>query len=174
MPEAESLLDDEELYQADNTWRLTKIERLKCKTDKLVRLGFGMTTYRDTIIELIGIFLFISVLCVPQIFGYYNCDGYRNSIHTPVYLEKFTLGNLGYSQMQCKYMPVELNKLFASCAYGYIGEIVDFGISRPFDGNPSDQCATNDNNKACVPDNPAFIDIINGFVGQSGIVEAQF
>ena len=74
----------------------------------------------------------------------------------------------------CTYHPVSLGNLYAVCEYGSIGQNVMFGVSRPKDGNPFDQCLVNDNNRACVPDNPVFVDLVNSLVGQSGYVNATF
>lgn len=48
----------------------TKLEKKIAKSDPLVRLGFGVTTFRDTILELIGIFTWISILMSPILYGY--------------------------------------------------------------------------------------------------------
>lgn len=57
-------------------WHPTKLEKLKSQSDSLQRLGYGVTTYRDTIVHLIVIFVLISILATPQILGYYNGGGY--------------------------------------------------------------------------------------------------
>lgn len=103
----------------------------------MVRLGFGVTTFRDTILELIGIFLWITLFVSPMIYGYYKADGY-GSIHLLQAYEGRSLGNLGYSQVKCSLMPVSINNIYANCEYGTIGEIIDFGVSNQNDGNPFD------------------------------------
>lgn len=77
---------------------MTKIEKEKIHVDSLVRLGFGVTLFRDTILELIGIFIFISIFVSPIIYGYTTGKGYDSSIHVMSYLEDRSLGNLGYAQ----------------------------------------------------------------------------
>ena len=82
----------------------TALEKKKAKADPLVRLGFGVTTFRDTILELIGIFLWITLFVSPMIYGYYNADGYGSKMHKlQAYggYEDYTLGNLGYSRVKC-------------------------------------------------------------------------
>jgi hypothetical protein len=51
------------------------------------------------------------------------------------------------------------------CAYGIVGEILDFGITTHDDGNPDLQCSVNNNNAQCRPNSPVFIAKVNSFVG---------
>ena len=62
------------------------------------------------------------------------------------------LGNMGYSTVNCMSMPLEVGYYTLTCPYGVIGNITDYGVKIKGDGNPIDQCASNDNNKACKPD----------------------
>jgi len=59
----------------------------------------------------------------------------------------FSLGNLGYSSVQCFIAPIAVYKVSLTCSYGVVGQIYDFGINNFLeDRNPIDQCSTNDAN----------------------------
>lgn len=64
------------------------------------------------------LFLFFSILAAPAI--YYNHIGHGFD-YTPKALRGYemnTLGNLGYSSVQCQSIPVAVGKLSVSCPYG--------------------------------------------------------
>lgn len=77
------------------------------------------------------------------------------------------LGNLGYSSLNCVNLPVELGSLTVSCSFGSIGEITQFGVSNPGDGNPVDQCLINDINKKCTPNSNAVLQAEEMAIGKS-------
>ena len=57
--------------------------------------------FRDNLQKLIGLFVLFSVLVTPQILAYSRGGGY-GPIHNSEYLEKFSLGNLGYTSVKCQ------------------------------------------------------------------------
>ena len=98
---------------------------------------------------------------------YYNGmgQGYKFVPEEKQSYEMHTLGNLGYSSVQCQQIPVVVGKLSISCPYGVIGEFFDFGINHNGDGGKADSCISTDANQACKPDSEAFQQILQSAIG---------
>ena len=64
------------------------------------------------------------------------------------------LGNLGYTSVFCKMVPVLPLITDVSCDYGTIGNITHLGIANPgMDGaNANNTCVVNEYNQRCAPD----------------------
>lgn len=119
--------------------------------DPLDQLGFGIVAYDEMMWKFIWLFLLFSVLMAPAI--HFNSKG-TGYAFVPKALQSYemkTLGNLGYSSVQCQSIPVAVGKLSVSCPYGVIGEFFDWGINHSSDGGASDSCLTTDFNSACKP-----------------------
>jgi hypothetical protein len=72
--------------------------------DPINSLGFGIVAYRDLLYSLIWIFSAFSILMLPTIYIYQNGSGYAfNEIPGK---EIYSLGNLGYTSVQCASMPL--------------------------------------------------------------------
>lgn len=67
-------------------------------------------------------------------------------------------------------MPINLGRIYVSCYYGFVGKIVSLGINSRGDGNSSDQCIVNDNNRHCAPDDPHLDQAASLSVGKSSLV----
>lgn len=105
----------------------------------------------------------------PSIYYNNQGEGYK---FVPVEKQSYemnTIGNLGYSSVQCQQIPVVVGKLSLSCPYGMIGEFYDYGINHHEDGGRADSCLTTDANQGCKPNSEAFEAIL-----QSAIGKAQF
>ena len=63
------------------------------KEDPFNFLGFGMVAYRDLMFSLILLFALLSLLMLPAMYFYKNGGAIQNIKK----LEKYSLGNLGYS-----------------------------------------------------------------------------
>ena len=53
------------------------------------------------------------------------------------------------------------------CYYGSIGQIYDFGMHDTRDEDSYEMCMNNDYMKACKPDNPSFLNMLNNAVGKN-------
>lgn len=71
--------------------------------------GFGIMAYRSTLWSLMMGFFVLSLLAMPIILLYKHGEGYINSPSHPFAI--LTLGNLGYSSMQCANAPLELGDI---------------------------------------------------------------
>lgn len=95
-------------------------------TDPFNLLGFGIVTYRDLLFQLIWLFLLLSVVALPSIYVYKAGTGYENLvIHG---WESDSLGNLGYSSVQCSTIPLGVGTMTINCPFGIVGEIYDYGV----------------------------------------------
>lgn len=56
----------------------------------------------------------------------------------------YSLGNLGYSSVQCENIPVGVGVVTLQCLYGKIGSIIDYGVNSPVFGSSSTSCLTNE------------------------------
>ena len=106
--------------------------------------------------KFIWLFALFSIIMAPSI--YYNGlgQGYKFVATEKQSYEMNTIGNLGYSSVQCQQIPVVVEKLSLSCPYGVIGEFFDYGINHHDDGGAADSCLTTENNQACKPSSAAF------------------
>lgn len=114
--------------------------------DPLETLGFGIVAYDQMMRELTWLFIFFSILMAPAI--YFNSLG-TGYAFVPLIAQSYevnTLGNMGYSSVQCQSIPVAVGKLSVSCPFGVIGEFYDYGINHSQDGGATDSCITTDNN----------------------------
>jgi len=131
---------------------LTNEEKLA--ENPLARLGFGIVAYIDILWTLIVVFGIFSILLLPTLHYYQAGTGYKLVSNTTY--ETATLGNLGYSSVQCKSMPIEIGTLQMQCPYGVIGEVLDYGVN--LNDATANNCASNDEINACRPDSTEFID----------------
>jgi hypothetical protein len=92
-------------------------------------LGFGMVAYRDLMLTLIYLYSVCTILMAPAFYYYTSGSGYGGSFGS---YDAYSMGNFGYSQMQCTKVPVDLNKITMSCTYGVISDVYYIGV------NPSD------------------------------------
>ena len=76
-----------------------------------------------------------------------------------------TLGNLGYSSVQCQGIPLVVGKLSISCPFGVVGEFYDYGVNSEDDGGEPGSCMTTDFNEACKPTSQGFKDVLASAVG---------
>ena len=82
-----------------------------------------------------------------------------------------TLGNLGYSSVQCKSVPLAVEKLSFACPYGTIGQIYDYGVNLQNDGGDAESCIETEHNRACKPNNPAFSSMLDDTLGKQSVQE---
>ena len=117
--------------------------------------------------KFIWLFAFFSILMAPVIYYFQNGSGYQ---FTPKALQGYemrTLGNMGYSSVQCRNMPLAVEKMVYGCPYGTVGEIYDYGVNLVNDGGARDSCIETDQNRACKPDNPNVSRLLNDSLGKA-------
>lgn len=116
-----------------------------------------MVAYRDLMLTLILLFTFLSLLMSPAIFFYKKGGALQHGKGWELY----SLGNMGYSSVQCSNVPFDLNKITLSCPYGVISQIFHFGIN-PQGMKDKDACSPKEDNKVCNDAlNPGFITALN-------------
>lgn len=94
--------------------------------DPFVTLGFGLFQYRNLLESLYVGFAFMAMITLPCVYMFLNGDGY-NKITAGRY-GYLSLGNLGYSSVQCSIIPFNFDKIGLNCPYGEFGEIVVDGV----------------------------------------------
>ncbi|CDW86701.1 UNKNOWN [Stylonychia lemnae] len=157
--EKQSLLDDEnKYYEAQQnklnhamrqaTMRKSKKEVSKDlkKQDPFNFLGFGMVAYRDLMLILFMLFTLLSLLMFPAMYYYSKSDGYGG--YQKGY-DQYSLGNMGYSNINCQTVPFEVKKINMFCQFGTITKIKSIGIN-PSTIKSRDVCANIQENKVCT------------------------
>jgi hypothetical protein len=94
--------------------------------DPINSLGFGIVAYRDLLYSMIWVFSAFSILMIPTIYIYSTGTGF--ALSTQPGKELYTLGNLGYSTVQCASIPLGVQSINIDCPYGTVGEVLDFGV----------------------------------------------
>ena len=112
--------------------------------DPYMSLGFGLIAYRHSLYSLSMVFIVLSLLMYPVLQAYESGTGINvKSVSTKFGLS--SLGNLGYSTVQCASIPFGMEKVVIQCPYGEISEIVKDGIGINEVGSThSDACLVND------------------------------
>ena len=116
--------------------------------------------------KFIWLFLVFSIIMSPAI--YYNSLGTGYSF-VPAEMKSYegnTLGNMGYSSVQCHTIPVNVDNFSASCPFGVIGEFLDYGINYSEDGGEADSCISTEFNKGCKPDSQEFAALMEEAIGK--------
>ena len=113
---------------------------------------------------MIWVFLGFSILVIPTIMAFKSGSAYEGD--DKVGYAGSMVGNLGYSGTECINAPISIGTLAMSCDYGTIGEIFDYGVTNPEQDGPMDACLTNDENKACKPDNKDVADMFAQAIGK--------
>lgn len=76
--------------------------------DPLLRFGFGVVAYRNLLESLMSGFCLLCFLVYPIYMIYTRGDAYGAT--SSVY-SRWSLGNLGYSTVQCQLIPLSLPKM---------------------------------------------------------------
>jgi hypothetical protein len=77
----------------------------KADKDPIMKLGYGMVAYRNMMWVLMCAFAVFSLLNIPALYIYKQGSGFSNNILTGG-REDMSLGNLGYSSIQCSQIPL--------------------------------------------------------------------
>ena len=67
--------------------------------DPIMKLGYGITAYRNLMWAMIIIFSVLTIINIPAYLVYAGGDGYTYTAAKLEGKEKYSLGNLGYSTM---------------------------------------------------------------------------
>ncbi len=94
-----------------------------------MKLGYGIVAYKDMLWVLTLAFAVFTIISLPCVLTYYSGDGYDQSYDQLQGYEVYSLGNLGYSSVQCAQIPVGIGILSLQCPYGTIGSIISYGVN---------------------------------------------
>jgi hypothetical protein len=93
--------------------------------DPYLKLGYGLICYRSMMENLILGFFILTCIMAPTL------EIYKRNAAVDMYVSdswyKYSLGNLGYSSVECAIVPQKLQNIALQCPYGNIGKIVDNG-----------------------------------------------
>jgi len=134
-----------------------------------MKLGYGIVAYRNLMRAMIIMLGILCLLNVPALWIYRTGGGYFYKSKIAQGREVWSLGNLGYSDMECSQVPIGIGKLQMSCPYGTIGSIVDFGVNNVNDDVSPTYCSTTKANAACTPTNPDVRVFLEDSVGQTSV-----
>jgi len=95
--------------------KLLKREQ-KHSTDPFLSLGFGILSYLDMLKSLSGLFIMITIFCIPLFYIYGTGEAFSNERSFPV--SRFMLGNIGASTMACVHESMRDGKLELTCPPG--------------------------------------------------------
>jgi len=126
-------------------------------------LGYGIVAYVNILYAMVWAFLFFSLLMIPTIRGFKAGTQYETALN-PKFV-KTMISNIGYSNMECRNIPVSLGNIAITCPFGKVGKIFEYGINNDESGSPVDACANNDQNSACKPNSDRIRDILNEAIG---------
>ena len=129
----------------------------------LAKLGFGIMAYMDILWTLILVFGLFSVMLYPSLRYFNQGTGYSHVNPDLTAYESGTMGNLGYSSMQCGVMPIEVGRMSLQCPHGTIGEVYDFGLNLSDD--TASNCANNDAISDCKPTSTSFLNHMESVSG---------
>ena len=99
------------------------------ESDPIMKLGYGIVAYRNTLWVMIWAFIVFTILAIPSLIVYDQGTGYSNVNPKLLGHEKQSLGNLGYASTQCNQVSVGVGVLTLTCPYGVIGSITDYGVN---------------------------------------------
>lgn len=91
-------------------------------------------------------------------------SGYKNVNPELIKYEMGTIGNLGYSSVQCASIPVDVKKLNIMCPFGTVGKIIDQGINQK--DKDASNCANNDAISNCTPNSDSFKAAMTAAIGK--------
>lgn len=86
--------------------------------------------YKDILWSFVWTFAIFSLLVIPQMNIYQSGTAYNTLAENLSSYEKGTLGNLGYSSLQCTIVPFSVGSVAVSCPYGVIGDIIQLGVTK--------------------------------------------
>ena len=87
----------------------------KLAENPMHNLGYGIIAYSNNLWSMIVGFSILSILAIPSMLVYKDGIGFHDNAAT---LRDFSLGNLGYSSVECATIPAGLGKMLISCPYG--------------------------------------------------------
>ena len=131
----------------------------------LAPLGFGIVAYDHILWTLIVMFALFSLMLLPSIRFFQAGTGYASVNPKVQQYEKSSLGNLGYSSVQCANIPVSVGRLNMQCPFGTIGQVLDYGVNKNIDYVSN--CASIDAVEECAPTNPNIPVFLDGAIGSS-------
>ena len=114
---------------------------IKGGNDPLAQLGFGIVAYIDILYSFACLFVFFSLLLTPTILAFMRHEGLDTREFKSY--EKYMISNLGYSSVECEFIPISVGRITIQCPFGTVGRIFDYGVNNPDYGSPIDTCLNN-------------------------------
>jgi len=130
------------------------IKKSEEEEDPLSVLGYGIVAYVDILYSFACLFVFFSIILIPTIMAFNRIDGNKTRDYKA--WEMYMVNNLGYSSVECEFIPVSVGRITMQCPYGSVGRIYDYGINVPETGSPINACLNNNLIDACKPDSPTI------------------
>ena len=131
-----------------------QIKTLDATDDPVEILGFGIVAFRGVMFTTFVLMVILSIFQLPALYIFNLGEGFNILLsQSQVAYIGQTLGNLGYSSVQCNQIPVGVGKLAIDCPYGQVGEIFAFGVNDINAGVSGDLCMNTAANEQCKPDN---------------------
>lgn len=106
-----------------------------------------MIAYRDLLQTFIILFSVLSLIMAPALY-YYSHGNYHAYGAYSIGNERFSLGNMGYSNVECTQVPKELGLFPINCNVGRINSITAIGIN-PSTTRQKDLCSITSHNDVC-------------------------
>lgn len=141
------------------------------EADPIMKLGYGLTAYRNIMYAMILVFMGFTLLQVPAFVVYSHSAGYGYLPERLQGNEQYSLGALGYSSVQCAQIPLGIHKIAISCPYGQIGRIFDIGVNDHTNSSTDPLTCMNieGQNDMCKPNNIHMYQEINRTLGQEAV-----
>ncbi|CAI2372771.1 unnamed protein product [Moneuplotes crassus] len=141
--------------------RYNKIRTQKMKAKKgFLTLGYGFVAYFNFLEFIILIFTALTLLSLPSFYFYWNFREVQDE--NIGWMNKLSMGNLGYSHALCRDVHLGVGKLTLSCSTGVIKDVVSFGII-PENSKTLDACLPTEETEVCssVLNEDELTEIIN-------------
>lgn len=129
--------------------RKCNLDKDLAEKDPIMKLGYGITAYRNIMWSFFVMFCILTVLCIPAFVVYGNGGGYHYGKESLAGKEKYSLGNLGYSSTQCTQVYMGISSLTLNCPYGTIGQIIEYGVNDVKDGVSPQLCTATSESAFC-------------------------
>ena len=148
------MVNGKEVVKKKKKKKKNNISQAAFEEEPLAQLGYGIVAYIDILWTLICVFLLFSLMLIPTMNHYNEGTGYKSFNKELQQYEMGTLGNMGYSSVQCAAIPIEIGKLNIQCPYGKVGKMIDYGVN--LSDETAGNCLINDKIKKCQPDAVSF------------------
>jgi hypothetical protein len=106
-----------------------------------------MIAYRDLLSTFIILFSVLSLIMAPAVY-FYAYGNYHGYGAFEIGNERYSLGNMGYSHVECTQVPGALPSFPLNCNVGKINQINAIGVN-PANTRQKDMCSISSGNEVC-------------------------